>query len=219
MINLNKLLRNILLKLKNKLNGISFVVKWVLLPLLISSICLFTITFEFENSRFQLYFVMSNNTILYVICSILLMSYYSFILYLTKKEFTSKESLQVLKVEYSKNLRCLKFNLHNEYLLEGKELAEAIFNCLMNNKRFIKFCHTKVILVNGVNVEMNLKFNFHHNILINNDTTFEEYYNKVSNIINHHYENGEHGYLSTVVNQLTVLVWDMDNYRNKNKNY
>jgi hypothetical protein len=46
----------------------------------------------------------------------------------------------------------------------------------------------KVIIVTSLINDS--EFNFHHNVLISNDSTFEDYYNAVKNIINIHYEEG-----------------------------
>jgi len=71
----------------------------------------------------------------------------------------------------------------------------------MQNDKFINFGKVKVIIITASSGEG--EFNFHHNVLIKNNTTFEEYYNEVKDIINEHYE---HGYKLTVVNHFIVSV-------------
>jgi hypothetical protein len=58
-------------------------------------------------------------------------------------------------------------------MLEKKALFKGIYLYLMNNKDFLKFGEKKVIIVMGK--IKNETFNLHHNILIKNMTTFEEY--------------------------------------------
>ena len=68
----------------------------------------------------------------------------------------------------------------------------------------------KVIIIAGiVNGE---EFSFHHNVLITNSTTFQQYYNLVKNAIQTNYENG---YSIDVIPQFKVRVWNMDELSNK----
>lgn len=57
------------------------------------------------------------------------------------------------------------------------------------------------------------EFNFHHNVLISNDSTFEDYYNAIKNIVNMHYE---HGYPVDIIQSFKIRVWNIDNLENKN---
>jgi hypothetical protein len=60
----------------------------------------------------------------------------------------------------------------------------------MNDKTFINFGYNKIIIITAICD--GLIFNFlHHNILINNDTSFENYYLKVKDMINSHHVNDE----------------------------
>jgi hypothetical protein len=72
--------------------------------------------------------------------------------------------------------------------LERRDLFNAIYLFLMNNKEFLDFGEHKVIIVSGK--IKNETFNLHHNILIKNNTTFEEYWNKIEDILENRYENG-----------------------------
>jgi hypothetical protein len=56
----------------------------------------------------------------------------------------------------------------------------------MNNDRFIKFGENKVIITSSV--IHGSEYSFHHNVLITNKTTFEEYYNQVIDYIDSHYD-------------------------------
>jgi hypothetical protein len=63
-------------------------------------------------------------------------------------------------------------------LLDSKSVLRYIYNILMTNKEFLNlnFGSKKVIIVNGLMGEY--VFNYHHNILITNDTPFHIYYNE-----------------------------------------
>lgn len=79
----------------------------------------------------------------------------------------------------------------------------------MNNQRFLNFGKHKVIIITAIiNGE---QFSFHHNILITNNTTFEEYYNLVKDIIVSNYDEG---YPVDVIPLFRVMVWNMDHIRN-----
>jgi hypothetical protein len=58
-------------------------------------------------------------------------------------------------------------------MLENKALFKGIYLYLMTNKNFLKFGERKIIITTGK--IKNETFNLHHNILIKNDNTFEEY--------------------------------------------
>ena len=53
----------------------------------------------------------------------------------------------------------------------------------------------------------------HHNILINNNTTFKQYYNQIKDHINDLHDDG---YEINKVNYFKVLVWNVDHLANKN---
>jgi hypothetical protein len=81
----------------------------------------------------------------------------------------------------------------------------------MNDDTFIKFGEYKVIIVSAI-VE-NQEFNFHHNVLLKNNTTFAQYYEQVEHI-NKLYSDDR--YEIDVVEDFKVTVWNMDNIANKN---
>lgn len=55
------------------------------------------------------------------------------------------------------------------------------------------------------------EFNFHHNVLIDSTTTFNQYYNEVGEFVNHKLE---HGYGYEVIEYYKVKVWNLDLMRN-----
>lgn len=71
----------------------------------------------------------------------------------------------------------------------------------MDNETFINFGKYKVIIVSAI-VDGD-EFNFHHNILITNNTTFEQYYNKVKYILATHFNDG---YQIDIVESFKILV-------------
>jgi len=97
--------------------------------------------------------------------------------YLKKLEiFLAEDNLILIRTSHNTLGRNKTFILSNQKLLEKQDLFFQIYMFLVTNKTFLEFGEYKVVIVNGkVN---NNSFNLHHNILIKNETSFEEYWNK-----------------------------------------
>jgi len=123
--------------------------------------------------------------------------------------------LNISEIHYDSKSRYLRFIIHNNDLLDNHDVLKPIFNTLMNNDKFINFGYNKIIILTAITQKV--IFTFHHNVLINNDTPFENYYLKVKDIINSHYENEEgSSYEMDNIPTFEVLVWNIDNLMNKN---
>ena len=83
---------------------------------------------------------------------------------------------------------------------------------LMTNKDFLKFGEFKVIIVNGRIKDTSL--NLHHNVLIRNDTSFQDYWNKFEGALE---SISERGYTILGVPIIEIIVWNMILYANKKK--
>jgi hypothetical protein len=73
-------------------------------------------------------------------------------------------------------------------LLDNNQILKSIFNFLKYNDKFINFGYNKIIIVKAVN-NKNSSYMLHQNILLNNNTTFREYYDKIKDHINNNYSN------------------------------
>ena len=122
--------------------------------------------------------------------------------------------LQILEINKDVNLRCLKFSMVNNNNLESEELFRGIYETLMSNKEFINFGYQKIIILSAV-LATNQEYNLHSNILIDNETTFEQYYKEVSNELSN-YNNLQYGYHNELIVRFVVLCWNVDNDRNLN---
>ena len=122
--------------------------------------------------------------------------------------------LKMLAVNQDLNMRCLKFVMMNNNNLEGKELFRGIYSTLKSNKEFIEFGYNKIIILSAV-LATNQECNLHCNILINNETTFEEYYSEVANDLSN-YNNLEYGYHNELVVRFVMLCWNADHLKNVN---
>ena len=121
--------------------------------------------------------------------------------------------------EYDKGLRCLILHLINPDLESHRNLLEGIFNAVTTHEAFINFGNFKSIIVSAVmykemgNITSSgsSEFNIHHNVLINSTTTFNQYFNEISEFVN---SNLEHGYGYEVIEYYKVKVWNLDLMKN-----
>jgi hypothetical protein len=115
-------------------------------------------------------------------------------------------TLQILEVKTNKNMRCLNITMVNNNLLEGEELFKGIYTTLMNNKEFLNFGNQKIIILSVVLISES-EHNLHSNVLINNDTTFEQYYSTISHELSK-YNNLQYGYNNE--SRYMILAWDIE---------
>ena len=135
----------------------------------------------------------------------------SFINNLKKIEnFLTDDKLTLIRISKNTLGRNINFILSNDKLLEKKNLFYQIYMFLMNNQDFLDFGEYKIIIVNGK--IRNDIFNLHHNVLIKNNTSFYDYWNKIENILEHIYEEG---YGVEGIPMIEINVWNMDLYANK----
>lgn len=83
----------------------------------------------------------------------------------------------------------------------------------MSNHKFKEFGKNKIIIVKAV-INHNLSYMLHPNILLTNQTTFKEYYEEIKDNINTNYSHNS-SYPSEMVPQFEILVWNVDDFRNK----
>ncbi len=122
--------------------------------------------------------------------------------------------LQILRLHQDLNMRSLNIEMVNKNNLESKELFKGIYTTLMSNKEFINFGYQKIIILSVI-LATNQEHNLHCNILINNETTFEQYYDLVSNDLSNYY-NLEYGYHNEEILRYIVLCWNVDHLKNQN---
>jgi hypothetical protein len=121
-------------------------------------------------------------------------------------------SLQILEINYNKNMRNIKITMVNNNLLEGEELFKGIYTTLIENKDFLNFGYQKIIILSVVLLSES-EHNLHSNILINNDTPFEEYYSTICHELDK-YNKLQYGYHNEVISRYVVLAWNVDNAKN-----
>jgi hypothetical protein len=120
-----------------------------------------------------------------------------------------EKGLKILSVEYHNKGRFLIYTLANNKLSSSEDILESLFTTLQNHKRFQSFGDKKVIITTAL-IEGN-DCAYHHNVLIDNYTTFEEYYNQVKDIITQNFEEPIY-----IIPLFKVRVWNVDKYANKN---
>ena len=94
--------------------------------------------------------------------------------------------LKLVSLTYNDNGRFLIYHFHNTNLKNNKDVLLALYTSLMNDDKFKNFGFNKIIITSGV--INNREYSYHHNVLLTNNTTFEQYYNQVISFIDHHYD-------------------------------
>lgn len=132
--------------------------------------------------------------------------------------YLDKDKVQVLSTEYSKtNInkypRLMVFTCKIEPSRPLVKSLQYIFNELQNTEEFINFGKYKIIITQVLTSSGPLTL--HRNVLIKNDTTFEEFYSKIKYDLvkfkDHDYHN-----LNEIMSVFRVLVWNVDLYENIN---
>jgi hypothetical protein len=124
--------------------------------------------------------------------------------------FLNDDDLTLIRTSNNTLGRNKTFILSNDKLLEKRDLFFQIYMFLMNNEEFLDFGKYKIVIVNGK--IKNNTFNLHHNILIRNDTCFDDYWNKIEDILENVYDEG---YAIEGIPVVEINVWNMDLYANK----
>jgi len=155
-------------------------------------------------------FILEISELLYFITLLNLLSFSLIELLISNNKLDS--SLQILEVKTDNNMRCLKITMVNNGLLEGEDLFKGIYTTLMNNKDFLNFGYQKIIILSVVLVS-DSEHNLHSNILINNDTTFNEYHSTISHELDK-YNNLQYGYQNESISRYIMLAWNVDNKKN-----
>ena len=157
-----------------------------------------------------------NNNMLLILNNLLKLTNFLISKLLNKEEDTrgwQDLSLTLIAIRYSEGGRFLEFYLSNNKLLTHKNLLYGIHNTLFNNKEFLNFGDKKVFIITAI--IQDIHFNFHHNVLVNNYTDFETYYNLVKEHISSLYTDNKNYYITDEIPLLKVIVWNMDLHTNK----
>ena len=91
--------------------------------------------------------------------------------------FSEDTRLQILTITTFTSQKSKIFELSNKDNLPNRLAFKALYYTLTNEYEFINFCKNKVIFVIGKTE--NYEVSCHHNVLINNSTTFEKYWKEI----------------------------------------
>jgi len=119
--------------------------------------------------------------------------------------------IEIIDIVADKNLRMKTFHLHNLSLLEGEQLFREIYNTLNASDEYTNFGHTKIIILRAVN--QSTVYSLHPNVLIDNNTSFETYYETVKDKIEYIF-NAE-DYELNIYTLFEMQVFDMSHLSNK----
>ena len=123
-------------------------------------------------------------------------------------ELLQKYSGNFIKIQSKKvdsKARSITYTIINSKLNSHVTVLEEIFYTIVKDETFRKFGHKKVIIITAQSGKQ--EFTFHHNILITNSTSFNDYFNQIKDNLSTYYE---HGYPIEVITQFKVKVWNMD---------
>ena len=105
--------------------------------------------------------------------------------------------------------RFKEFLFDNGDLLENYEALKMAYTKLIMMDEYINFCHTKIVMTLAV-IE-GKTYSFHHNVVVDNNTTFEQYFSKVE----HHIQTKFYdGYGIDIIDRFIIRVWDIDDVKN-----
>lgn len=120
--------------------------------------------------------------------------------------------MKLLEVNKDASMRSLNITISNNPNLEGKELFKSIYETLMENQEFIDFGYQKIVIL-SCTLNDNRTYNLHSNIVICNDTTFEDYYLFIEKDLTNYF-NLEYGYNFETIVRFNYKVWNADDMRN-----
>ena len=115
-------------------------------------------------------------------------------------------TMKIIDITHNSD-RMLTFHIHNTELLEGKKAIQCVFHYLTTNDVFINFSDTKIIFM--IAEYEDCERSYHKNVLITNDTTFDQYWAEIKNYVNDKYLSGSTSYAQSVVKVYKVIVWDV----------
>jgi hypothetical protein len=95
--------------------------------------------------------------------------------------------MKITAVIYNDSSRYLRFYLSNTDLLRHREALNGIFYTLKSDKRFLEFGSKKIIF--AIAIIDDIEYTYHHNVLIDNNTSFKKYYSLIRDNINNLYDN------------------------------
>ena len=134
------------------------------------------------------------------------------LIYNNQIKLLSTGVLNVLSIHYNKDMRCLIITMSNDNLLEDEELFRSIYNTFTSIDEYKNFGNFKIAILSCV-LQNDKEYNLHPNIVINNDTTFDEYY-KIINDNMDMYVKLHYGYNNESIARFNLTLWNADDKRN-----
>lgn len=137
-----------------------------------------------------------------IILSLIFVSYsiIEFLIYTERAD----NILQILEINQDKNMRCLKISMVNNNLLEGLDLFKGIYETIINNSEFKEFGFQKIIILSVI-LSSHKEHNLHSNILVDNETSFEDYFHFVRNELDK-YNTLQYGYHNEEIIRYIILA-------------
>lgn len=129
----------------------------------------------------------------------------------------SLNDLNIVKETYDDNLRCLTLIIKNNGISVGthnlEETIIELFNVITSSNNYSSFGRNKALMLIGI-LENSSEYSLHHNIYLNSNSNYKDYYNQVKENLELGYE--EVGYRNDFIPYFKVRIWNLDNYLNNN---
>nr|WVH38182.1 DNA polymerase [Lenzites betulinus] len=118
--------------------------------------------------------------------------------------------MTLIEEKYDSEGRFHEYVFTNDNLIPVKPALRLIYKRLTHLSSFIESGNKKIIMVHGI-ID-NKDFSLHHNVLIENDTLFEDYYSEIEDIIQVRYDEF---YDIDAIQLFRIRIWNMDNIENQ----
>lgn len=135
---------------------------------------------------------------------------------LTVNNYLNKDLIKLIAIENSKKMedgdsRVLVLTYQTSKGLPLDKSLELVFNNLKISDEFLNFGVRKIIIVSAITSTGELML--HRNVLIDNNTTFEEYYSKIKDDIVKFSDPG-YNHSGEIYTTFRAKIWNVDLYAN-----
>lgn len=96
-----------------------------------------------------------------------------------------------------------------------EETIIELFNVITSSNYYNNFGENKALMLIGI-LENNSEYSIHHNIYLNSNSNYKDYYNQVKDSLSSGYEEENNGYRRDFIPYFKVRIWNLDNNLNNN---
>ena len=100
--------------------------------------------------------------------------------YAKREESFYLDIVKELRTLYDDNLRCLTLIIKNNGISQGshdlEETVIELFNVITSSNNYTSFGRNKALMLIGI-LENSSEYSLHHNIYLNSNSNYKDYYN------------------------------------------